>query len=347
MQIQCPGCSALLEVGDDQAGQAVACPHCAAQMQVPSVPAGAEEGAAAPGELAAAAEEPTKVCPFCGKTVLLIARKCKHCKQDIPEGTDAESIRRRLEGKEAKLSTLLSAGGMPKVSWAVGGKIRPLTVVMICLCAASAVSAAVGSLAPEHSDLFVLAPLGMTIFIIAGVLLVVSLINDLMMPSIHGRTTPEKGTKAFLRGLCAKRYKFAYACLLPPEKDELVRLRPPLEKLKVRKGKFAFGDYRGFRDYWKGLLHSGGVTATVSRIKAREVRGDFARVSAVITLKKHSTTGFLLFGAIGAMMMGDKEVIAVSKLLRRIDGQWWVVNGELQSAEDQALDVAEKIAASS
>ena len=73
-------------------------------------------------------------------------------------------------------------------------------------------------------------------------------------------------------------------------------------------------------------------------------QGDFAVVSADVKLSRSSTTGFLLLGIIGALLMGDKEKVSVSKLLRNVNGQWYVVNGELDSIEDGAMNVAVELA---
>jgi len=341
MRIQCPKCSQRMEVSETAAGQVVACPSCAQQMQVPAELAAAPEAAGSPaaGSAAAGGAEPTKRCPFCGETVLKVARKCKHCQETIPEGVDADSVRARLAAKE-KQANELDGRGLPPISYVVGGKFRVVTLVLAGLFVLSLLCLPIAFMSNENSPFFVLGVLGGVGAVVLPIFALIFFINDLTVPSFQGRITPEKGLKAFLRGLCAKRYKFGYACVLEGDKDALVRLRPAVPKLGVVREEFDFSSSEGFKAYWKGLLHYKGTQATVSRIRLGTVQGNYAVVTAEIKLNRHSGTGFLLFGVLGAMLMGDKETLKVSKLLRRSGGQWWVVNGELDSAEDRALEAA-------
>jgi len=73
MQVQCPSCSKVIKAPDEKAGTVVACPNCGGRMQLPA--------AAAPAAPAAEAGDgrETRRCPYCGETVLAVARKCKHC----------------------------------------------------------------------------------------------------------------------------------------------------------------------------------------------------------------------------------------------------------------------------
>jgi len=77
MQVQCPSCGKVLAAPDERAGQVVACPACGGQMQLPPVREAAAAGPAPGGTAPAGAE--TKACPYCGETVLKVAKKCKHC----------------------------------------------------------------------------------------------------------------------------------------------------------------------------------------------------------------------------------------------------------------------------
>jgi hypothetical protein len=181
----------------------------------------------------------------------------------------------------------------------------------------------------------VFGPLGVMGLFIFGLFTLILGVRDLFSPTYLGRITPEKGARAFLGGLCGKRYKFAYACLLEADKDGLARLRPALAKFDVAAKTCSFSIYEGFRDYWKGLLHYKGTQAGVGKIRLQRSAGDLAEVTAEISLNRHSTTGFLAFGILGAMLMGTRDKLQVRKLLRQVNGQWYVVNGELDSAEDR------------
>ncbi len=276
--------------------------------------------------------------PLLRETVLAVARRCKHCKEEIAEGGGTESIRKRLAAKEEKL-----AKGQPAIPGSVGKKIRTVTIVGAVIAAVALLASAV-AVAAGGEEMAGLAVIGLTVAFIAGICALMGFANDMGTPSGSQRTTPEKGLKAFLRSMCFKRYNYAYACLLDGDKDDLGRVRPKLEKFGKKGPDCSFATYNGFRDYWSGLLRHKSSQPSVGRISLVDSKGEFATVSAQVKLTRSSTTGSLLLGIIGALLMGDKEKVTVTKLLRKVDGQWYVVNGELESAEDGALDVAAELA---
>ena len=106
MQVQCPSCSKVLAAPDERAGQVIACPACGGQMQLPPLQAAAASEPA-PGGVAPAGAG-TKACPYCGETVLQVAKKCKHCGSFLLAGgplrrppgapTAAQRLRRRGSG---------------------------------------------------------------------------------------------------------------------------------------------------------------------------------------------------------------------------------------------------------
>ncbi len=158
--------------------------------------------------------------------------------------------------------------------------------------------------------------------------------RDLLAAKYFGRRTPLKGAKAFLGGLCAKRYRFAYYCLLDADKDESLRLRPALPKFGVEAESFSFERFEGFKTYWKNLLHKGGAQTKLSNLRVVRTEGDLALVSANLKLTRQ-LTGVLTLGLIGALLFTDRDTLAVKKLFRRVNGQWYAVNGEIDSGEDR------------
>jgi hypothetical protein len=353
MQLRCGSCDQVVETPGGWNGGPFNCPACDCLIELTDAPAPVAAAPAAPGPAepdhgpapAPAPEpepepEPTKNCPFCGEAILKIARKCKHCKEDLSDVPDLDAVRERFRAKEQQLASQLAGDGLPSIPWTVGGRIRLMSVLLLGIAGLGLLAAVVGFSVEETSELFALGPLGAMVSIIVGLIALISLARDLMVPSAMSRTTPLRGAKAFIRAVCDKRYRYAYACLLDADKDGLVRKRPALLDMGVKSGGFEFSSYRGFRDYWKGLLHHRGCTATASRFKVVEATDRFAVVSATINLNRSSGLGFLLLGILGAMLMAKKETLSVSKLLREADGQWCVVNGELDSAEDRAMGVA-------
>jgi len=348
VQIQCPGCSKVVEVPEVSAGQVVACPACGGQMQVPET---APDPALPTLPAAPQAPQPTKQCPYCGETVLAVATKCKHCQEEIPEGGDVESIRRRLAAKEEKLAKQLASGGLPEIPYLVGGKFRVRTMVAAGIALVGLVMVIIG-VSDYHLEELI--GLGIMPMIISGVCFLVALINDCTVPSSSARKTPVKGLKAFLGAIRVGRYKYAYACLLDGDKDDLTRTRRPIHEVKVERGEFNFKSLEGFKRYWKGLAGASGAymrRVSLSGFSEEQVNGDCAVVSASVKIESYPWP--LLIGlpfalvpvAIVIMLVTKRETVGVSKLLRKVNGQWCVVNGELDSLEDRAIDVAAELAA--
>ncbi len=99
LRVKCsaPGCGAVFEVSDDQAGETVLCPECGAGMEVPS---GEEDHF---GDIKAAAGQEGKVlhparqqCPSCGATLGVRVAICPQCGADIRTGAVTQVTRRKV-----------------------------------------------------------------------------------------------------------------------------------------------------------------------------------------------------------------------------------------------------------
>ena len=80
-KFHCPACNQSLEAPAGMSGEMVECPSCKKAIRVPE----AAPLAATPPM----ANQATKTCPRCGKTILAVAIKCKHCRSDVTSGTTA------------------------------------------------------------------------------------------------------------------------------------------------------------------------------------------------------------------------------------------------------------------
>jgi ribosomal protein L37AE/L43A len=339
VQIQCPGCLKTVDIDQNRAGEVIPCPHCQVQMQVPALEPEAVSQPSTPVTSLSQNSSETKGCPFCGETVLKIARKCKHCKEDIPAGLDTESIRKRLEAKE----TIIKEKGCQVIPYSVGGKIRTGTFIVVGITVASIIAIVVGVNAPGN-DLLGLTVTGFIFGIIFGIATLVFLGNDLLIPSASARNTPERGFKAFLHSVRIARFGYAYACVLEGDKDDTKREVVKMDKVQLDYSPYSFANLKGFKQYWKGICRASRGQSrrmTISKVRLEQLEGEYALVSAQVQLHSYPSLLALLIllnfiiAVIVIMAMTKHEKIVLTKLLRKVDGQWYVVNGELLSGEDR------------
>jgi hypothetical protein len=383
MQVYCPSCAQRMDVPDNMMRKNIFCSSCGSRIQTARLKTTDTAASAAGGG------EDTKKCPFCAETILKAARKCKYCKQDLPQGVDVESVRDRLRMKGRRAADQALLGTPPRIPRSVGGKFRTVTKVMAGLCALFLTLGVLAIIVVNHidkadrqseqaidlqqlfagetdstpgnvrqqertsvghkDDWIAVAGLSFVLLFIFGLILLVVFIGDLTVPSFYRRTNPELGFKTFLGGLRFGRFGLAYACLLDGDKDDMVRVRRPIDKLKVCGGDFRFSDLAGFKQYWKGTCRSGqgqNRRIVVSNIRWEKTVGNYALVSALVRIESYPSAIIwtvlisVLLTIILVAVMTKREEMTVTKLMRKVGDQWYVVNGELGSVEDNALELA-------
>jgi len=349
MQLQCPNCSNQIEVPDDFRSKNFFCTTCGSRIQA----AGLKTAASAPPT--AAGEGPTKKCPYCAETILKAARKCRYCKQDLPDGVDSEFVRDRLRMKDKKAADQGLAAASQSLPSPRFGRFRTVTKVMAGLCV---LFLALGVLAiilinssevssREEDGWVALAVFSFILLFIFGVVLLVCFINDLNVPSFAKRTTPDLGFKTFLGGVRFGRFDMAYACLLDGDKDGLTRSRQAIEPVKVYGGDYDFSSMEGFKQYWKGICRPGEGQSrrmVVAQVRSEKSAGDYAQVSGRVRVESYPSAVVWtvlispLLAIILVLAMTKRQELNVTKLMRRVGDQWFVVNGELSSLEDNAWE---------
>ncbi|HTU93188.1 MAG TPA: hypothetical protein VMF69_24120 [Gemmataceae bacterium] len=107
--VACTSCGAKLRAPDNAVGRSLKCPKCGKPVTVDAITAQPPVASVLTPPVASVytppvpdvevAEvvpaEPTRACPFCGETVLAVAKKCKHCGETIDVALRAAEEARR------------------------------------------------------------------------------------------------------------------------------------------------------------------------------------------------------------------------------------------------------------
>ena len=161
-------------------------------------------------------------------------------------------------------------------------------------------------------------------------------LEERRVPSFAKRSTPAVGLRAFAAALGAGRFEYARCCLVPGN---------------------AVGQ-ADFEAHWRPKIYPvQGTRHGVSHLKVKRQEGDLALVSCLleITVRHGSATGplvviHLLMGhwlSLLAAKMAESEEgysLLLTKLLRRIDGQWCVASPGETGPEDGAFEEAARVA---
>src|SRR5262245_17026077 len=154
ISVACP-CGAKLRAPDAAAGKTFKCPKCGRSVLVPAGGEAAKQTPAGPAPHAVAAAPPpspgpaTKACPYCGETILAVARLCKHCGQALDpdlrgqpprrgkrrdeEDHDDEDDRPRQGRRGAQVASGPREGGGPAHSLGIASLVLGVLAFLVSL----------------------------------------------------------------------------------------------------------------------------------------------------------------------------------------------------------------------
>lgn len=303
------------------------------------------DGAAAPREAPspAPAAGRLKQCPFCLEQIPEIALECPACRRRIAGAGSPADFRRRLLVQELVLRQALRERRLGAVRGGLLTRFRKRTLTTSGAAGAGLAAWLAVRAMPEPS-----APVGLVFFgwIAALVVLVCFLTDDLRWLAVRRRRRPGDALTAFVRAMQIGRYEDAYACVLPGDRNDRPRLRRAVQALNLGGGRSTFADPDGFRAYWHPLFSVPDSSVRLSGPRVVREQGDFAVVAAEFSATRRAGGwGGGLIGAAVRSAMARENELGLRKLVRRVDGRWYLVNGELSSPEDQALEQFAALAA--
>ena len=275
----------------------------------------------------------TKACPDCAERIAAAAVKCRFC------GARLESGAEQAPHVAAKAQAILE-GRIPEAPPGPG-KITAWTIVWAVVLAALVALEVFND--PERRGVFLF-------FAVLGLIfLLIPLVNDLMTVAPSGRSTAKRGAQAFFGALARGHTRRAWACLSPVDRTDRPRALPTTVHLPAQTERFGFGTASSFRKWWRA---ASGVSSSIAGwhkrltykvLSVEELAPGLAvaRVSVKIGGYPAWTTLTVCIGLLIAviliMVLRKEDSFEVRKLLIERDGAWWMVNGELDDAEDRAL----------
>ena len=150
--------------------------------------------------------------------------------------------------------------------------------------------------------------------------------------------------RAFFHALRVGRWKYAYAMVLPADKDALLRARVRIPGTNVPGGAYVIDTPRGFRNYWRPMVLGYWIYSSTVRLRsitAERIDGRNAIVECRYILPGDSYAlayafayplSFLFIPFYNLLL--KRVEIRLVKYLRRVGDRWYLVSGDIQSGED-------------
>jgi hypothetical protein len=179
---------------------------------------------------------------------------------------------------------------------------------------------------------------------------------DLTLPRVGTLTDPVRALKGFFKAVRHGRLGAAYQCLAPGERNRWPRRHPPLDLPGMKLGgAFDFSTPEGFVRYWRPLGVSSwmaGRSVKFGRWELLREEGDFALVACQVNFSSSSLSPLVAMLCLVTLVVGfvfipghktGRAQVKAVKLLRRVDGHWYVVCGEMLGPEDDPEALAEAL----
>lgn len=121
IEFNCPHCDKSLSTSEDRAGRKAKCPGCGEVVTVPgeippSLPVSAADDLPPPPRTTGGRDDRPRVdCPMCGGQVLVTAKKCKHCGEELAGSGSSGGSHGTATGELTKIE----AGDVISTSWRI------------------------------------------------------------------------------------------------------------------------------------------------------------------------------------------------------------------------------------
>jgi len=272
-------------------------------------------------------------------------RRVRTREREIAAG-DADAfmeVSRRLTAGEVALRSDRKKGSLAGSSAKSRSRFRVLTKIFGSLAAISVAFLYIGYKSlPEGFWLMIGAGVGSLLTLPIAIHL---LRQDAEANREWARRSPASGLRAFSRAMCNGDFEYAYQCLLPGNISSVPRTRPAISLVGLGSQRCSFDSLSGFAEYWEPVFKQqdiSGNRVVVSDFglnrQAEDVAQVTCRVKLVVAGHDHASDSI-------DNRETQRDSLSLTKLLRRVDGQWYVVNGELAGPEDtpEAFEEAVRI----
>jgi len=289
-----------------------------------------------------------QVCPNCGQLAQVqnpdvAARMVSDAREQLRahvRSTDARGRDERMRGSVLRVGTMFCLG-------LAGVGVAALAAGYVVFSTPERRPTSMGAMS-DQSDMMLVA---LIVTVVLVTVALVKLVRDIRAHTITRAGSARKALKRYVRAVLTGRTSKAYAAVAPSGRSSDGSLPAGLEKLAEEGEAVGFRDLARFHRYWKRVWkgpRGHGHYVCLARVDVQVERDGMVLCDVSYSYGDNLGAWTLLFGWVGILSIiltqfgvsggqlsvRKMDVVKISKLMFRQDGEWYVAEGGIQGPLD-------------